>query len=138
MPNFTLKLIESVTGKQAFYQLVIDKIGQLDAFEKQLETIYEKDFNRLLAIMDKVSNNEHVPGTQYHLLKNKKNDPNPSSEFKSGDLRAYAFKTDTGKLIAVVGYKNQQKQDIRKLESIKQQFIANNKIANHDKKRIAK
>ena len=138
MPTFTLKLIDAINGKQVFYQLVIDGVPQLDDFEKNLEKKYENDFKRLLFIMDRVSNNEHVPGTQYHLLDNKKNDPYPGCEFKSGDLRAYAFKSKAGKLVALVGYKNQQQQDIRKFNSLKKQFISQNKIPNHDQKRITK
>lgn len=140
MSKFDLKKITGVKGKQVFYQLTIDdtpdydgaeseeemdkrKTGVLDLYEAELEDKYLKDIDMIYAYMNMVANNEQVSGTKYHQLDRDKNDNYPDFEFKHGDLRVYGVKIDGGKIIVLGGYKNNQKKDIRRLRSLKNQYF---------------
>lgn len=141
MPKFGLKRIDAVSGKQVFYQLTIDdnpdfsdladgetendrKTGILDIYEQSLESRYQKNLAQIYNTMGRVANNEHVPGEKYHeLTERENNDPYKDYEFKHGDLRVYAIKTEGGKIIILAGFKNTQKDDIRRMRSLKKQFF---------------
>jgi hypothetical protein len=139
MPKFDLK--EIIKGRQTFYQLTIDdnpdyagaltdaekndrKTGVLDIYEENLEAVYEKDIQKIHAYIERVANNQPVPGDKFHDLTDRpKNDLIVDYEFKSGDLRVYCFKITGGKVVVVGGYKNNQDADIRKCRSLKKQFF---------------
>ena len=141
MPKFDLKIIDSIRGKQVFYQLTVDdnpdsegileeamkndkKTGILDQYEKSLEKKYKKDMVQIYNTMQRVANNEHVPGEKYHECTGRdKSDPYKDYEFKHGDLRVYAIKTHDGKIIVLAGYKNTQKSNILRMRSIKKQYF---------------
>src|SRR5258705_10206046 len=125
MPKFDLKKIDAVRGKQGFFQLTIDdnpdftdlkefetendrKKGVLDYYEENLDPQYKKSLSQIYNIMNRVSNNEHVPGEKYHELDRPRNDPHKDYEFKHQKLRVYAIKTDQGKIIILGGFKNSQ------------------------------
>ena len=150
MPKFDLKKITAIKGNQAFYQLTIDdnpdlstaktdaeindlKTGVLDIYENSLEIKYKKNMIQIYNAMDRVAKNEHVPGEKYHELDRPKNDPYKDFEFKHGDLRIYAFKSEAGKIIALGGYKNNQDGDIQKMRSIKLQYFDTLKKGNEKK-----
>ena len=141
MPKFDLKKVDAVIGVQEFYQLTIDdnpvffgsetpeeinnlKKGVLDIYEAELEKKYKKNLVQIYSSMNRVANNQHVPGEKYHELTDRpKNDPYKDYEFKHGDLRVYAVKSPQGKIIILCGYKNQQKKDIVKMRSLKLQYF---------------
>ena len=141
MPRFDLKIIDAVKGNQVFYQLTIDdnpdfenlgngesvndrKTGILDSFEEGLEKKYRKNLVQIYNTMDRVARNEHVPGEKYHELTGRKeNDPHKDYEFKHGDLRVYAIKSDKGKIIIFGGFKNSQPEDIIQMRSLKKQYF---------------
>lgn len=141
MPKFDLKKITAIKGKQNFYQLTIDdspnyngietaeernekKTGVLDLYESELEKIYIKDLNMIYTYMDRVANNLPVSGKKYHELTDRpKNDIIKEYEFKHGDLRVYAIKHKIGKIFVLGGYKNNQVQDIKKVRSLKNQYL---------------
>ena|ERR1700761_5245438 len=141
MPKFDLKKITAISGKQDFYQLTINdkpdfskaetqeqrnekKTGVLDIYESNLEENYEKDMVQIYNTMQRVANNEHVPGAKYHeLTGRKKGDPYKDYEFKHGDLRVYAIKNDLGKIIILAGFKNEQEKNIRKMRLLKIEYF---------------
>lgn len=141
MAKFDLKKISAIQGKQAFFQLTIDddpdfeeaeneearnerKTGVLDIYEAGLEAKYKKNLAQIYNAMQRVANNEHVPGEKYHELQNRpQNDPYKDYEFKHGDLRVYAIKDTVGKIIILCGYKNAQDNDIRKMRALKRQYF---------------
>jgi hypothetical protein len=140
MSTFDLKKIESIKGKYPFYQLTIDdnvefsnlkegetandrKTGVLDLYEQQLQKKYKKDLIMIYAYMERVANNCHVDGRKYHILERPDNDPHVDFEFKHGDLRVYGIKSQEGKIIVLGGYKNEQETNIKKLRSLKKQFL---------------
>jgi hypothetical protein len=145
MRKFDLKKITAVQGKQVFYQLTIDdnpdfsnlaegetendrKTGVLDSYEATLESRYKKNLAQIYNAMNRVANNEHVPREKYHeLTERKSNDPYKDYEFKHGDLRVYAIKTEGGKIIILGGFKNTQKEDIVQMRSLKKQFFESQK-----------
>lgn len=141
MPNFDLKILDITQGKQKIYQLTIDdnpniegakdekeinerKRGVLDEFAESLESRYKKDLRAMYTYMELVSNGCHVSGAKYHELTDRpKGDQIKDFEFKHGDLRVYAFKSDAGKIIALCGYKNAEPKNINRLRSLKQQYF---------------
>lgn len=141
MSTFGIKKIMAIKGKQQFYQLTIDdhpdltgaiseeevnerKTGVLDIYEKNLEKSYRKNLIQIYNIMERVANNVHVPGDKYHEMTGRdKSDPHKDYEFKHGDLRVYAIKTSSGKVIILCGYKNSQSSDIRQMRQLKKQFL---------------
>jgi hypothetical protein len=124
MVNFNLKKITLFKGIQPFYQLTIDGLGVLDEYIQDLEHTYRKDLIQILNAMERVANHQPVPGSKYHELNRRpKNDPFKDFEFKHGDLRLYGFKSETGKIILLGGYKNAQVKDIRRMRSLKWQYI---------------
>jgi hypothetical protein len=140
MPNFNLKKITAIRGKQVFYQLTIDddpifspnddevaknekRTGVLDIYERDLEAKHSNDLEKIYAYMNMVADNKHVPGTKYHELERNKNDPYPDFEFKHGDLRVYGVKISGGKIIVLGGFKNEQRQNITRLRSLKKQYF---------------
>lgn len=146
MSKFVLKNIEAIKGKQQFKQLVIlpdndnaeirqadiikkeqnnieiSILGELDIYENSLEVSYKKSIKRIFSIMDSVANLVHVSGTKFHEI-TPANDPVKEFEFKADDLRVYAIKITSGKLIILGGYKNQQKKDIIKFRALKKQYL---------------
>lgn len=122
MPNFTLKQIEAIRGKQEFYQLVIDGKGQLDIFESILEAKYKSEFKSLLVYMEFIANNCTLPNTKFREITPTK-EKVKEYEFKSKHLRIYAIQKMNGKIIILGGYKNAQKKDIKRFRALKKQYL---------------
>ena len=63
------------------------------------------------------------------LPKNKFRDITPNKElvkeyeFKKGDLRVFAIKTEGGQIVVLGGYKNSQKADIKKFQELKKRYL---------------
>ncbi len=136
MPKFMIKKIEAISGIQEIRQLVIlddredvsnlkleELNGQWDLYSSGLEKRYISFGVRILAIMNKLAKGESLPYTQFHEI-TPKGELVKEYEFKAGDLRVYAIKSPNGKIVVLGGYKNQQKADIRKFQSIKKQYLA--------------
>lgn len=122
MSKFAIKKIEAINWRQIIFQLVIDGIGQLDAYEKDVSVRYDSDFRSILSLMQMVANNKLLPKQKF------KNVTPPKEivaefEFKYGDLRIYAIATNGGKIIVLGGFKNKQDKDFRRFRSLKQQYL---------------
>jgi len=148
---FVTKAIEPVIGKQQFKQLVIidehtkledtngEKVemkniqakidsgeleidGILDEYENNLQKKYASSFKRIIAIMNRVANNEPVPDDKFKEIT-----PNGEHvkeyEFKYQDLRVYAIKIRNGQLILLGGFKNKQSKNISRFRSLKKQYL---------------
>lgn len=73
--------------------------------------------------MDLVANLQSLPETKFKDITPAK-ETVKEYEFKSKNLRAYAFHIKkTGKIVAYWGFKNSQKKDIVKFQSIKKQYL---------------
>ena len=124
MTEFTLKHIEEVKGKVAFYKLVKNDTCFYDEFEQNLESKYLSELYTIVAYMNKVANGETCPDTKFKWLKTKKNDPVKEFEFKSKNIRVFgiSFK-GTGKIIILGGYKNKYKKTLESFRSIKKHYL---------------
>jgi len=125
MPIFALKKIETIVGKQEFFEIIIDNKSQYDAFYFTIKDNkqYVSELKTLLTNMDMVANLQSLPETKFKDITPAK-ETVKEYEFKSKNLRAYAFHIkSTGKIVAYWGFKNSQKKDIVKFQSIKKQYL---------------
>ena len=72
--------------------------------------------------MNEVANIRTLPNTKFKDITPRKENVK-EYEFKEGNLRVYAIKKFGGKIIILGGYKNRQKQDLRKFRSLKEQYL---------------
>ena len=117
MTIYTLKEIESVKGRYKFYHLIIDGFSNFERFCNELDEKYKSELMTILSNMNEISKLNRLPETKYHHInlyfKNIK-----GFEFKSKNLRIYGIhEDDTGKIIILGGFKNQQRKDISKFKS---------------------
>ena len=141
MPIFGFKIITEVKGRETFYQLTINdsfkttgketpdeinakKTGVLDDFENSLETKYQKDLRGIYTYMNLIAQGSSVSKEKFKDITPDK-EKVKEYEFKHGDLRVYAIKTEGGKIIMLAGYKNKQKDQIKKFRSLKKQYLLN-------------
>ena len=123
MSKFALKDIESINGKQTFNQLEVNGQKQLDNLEADLsDTTYISEFKTLLTYMEYTANNKTLPQTKFKDITPKKQQVK-EYEFKSKHLRVYAIQQVNGKIIVLGGFKNNQKEDIKKFRSLKKQYL---------------
>lgn len=123
MSKFALEKIESVKGKQVFYDLTIDGVGQFSSFSNEVEEIYKSELLTINARMDLVSNLQRLPKEKFRDITPKKESVK-EYEFKTKHLRVYAIHIEnTGKVIVLGGFKNSQKKDIPSFRSLKSQFL---------------
>lgn len=125
MLTFALRKVEAVRAKQELDELVIDGIGQLDLFERELteeHARYLSEYTKLLDYMQYVANGQSLPVTKFR-------DITPAGElvkeyeFKSKHLRVYAIKQPNGKIVILGGFKTNQKADFRRFRSLKAQYL---------------
>ncbi|MBO4817231.1 MAG: hypothetical protein J5498_02970 [Bacteroidales bacterium] len=128
MPNFALQNIDAIQGNQSFEKLLVDGVAPFDTFEKNLETKYRRNLEKIYFYMDEVANNRPLPNTKFKDVTPKK-EKVKEYEFKDGDLRVYGISKFGGKIIILGGYKNQQKKDFKTFRSLKERYLAqeNNK-----------
>ena len=126
MYTFALHRIEAVKGKQSFFHLEIDGRSEFKSFCENLESNpqYRSEILRLFSIMDLVSNLRLLPDTKVKDITPKK-ELIKEYEFKSRNLRVYAFKTDDGKIIVSGGFKTDQKRDLAHFRRIKKSYLSN-------------
>lgn len=126
MPNFEIKIIDTVKGKQRFYKLIKDGICQIDDFESNLEEVYKSELRTIYAYMDQVANLKSLPQTKFHFYNNDKGGFR-EFEFKSKHLRVYGITINEGKLIILGGTKTNQKDDTNIFRKIKIEYIESTK-----------
>lgn len=126
MPNFEIKNIDAIKGKQTFYKLIKDGICQIDEFENELEEIYKSEFRTIYSYMDQVANLKSLPKTKFHFYDDTKGGFR-EFEFKSKHLRVYGIVIDEGKLIILGGTKAKQKEDTNIFRKIKKEYIESTK-----------
>lgn len=122
---FALKKIESVVGKQVFYDLVINGISQQDQFNKTIsnnpQLLAEKRV--ILAYMNCISNLQLLPKNKFRDITPKKND-SKEYEIKTKHLRVYLFHLEkSGKIAALWGFKTSQKSDIERFRKMKKDYF---------------
>ena len=98
MPNFEIRNIDAVNGKQKFYKLIKDGTCQIDYFENNLEEAYKPELKTIYAYMDQVANLKSLPQTKFHFYDKAKGGFR-EFEFKSKHLRVYGIVIDEGKLV---------------------------------------
>lgn len=66
MPKFVIHEIEAIKGKQEFFEVEINGIKQLGAFESELkDTTYISELRTILTYMEYVANNRTLPHTKF-------------------------------------------------------------------------
>lgn len=127
MAQFSLKLIETIRGRQAFYKLKLDT-GRcpLDEFCEKIEkTSFASELKTIFTYMDLIANNNTLPHTKFKDLTPKK-DKYKEYEFKSKHLRIYVFHdAKSGKVVVCGGMKTEQKSDIKYFRNLKKQYFIN-------------
>jgi putative component of toxin-antitoxin plasmid stabilization module len=123
MSKFALEKIKAIKGKQSFYDLKVNEVGQFESFSNELEEQYKSELVTLNARMDLVANLNRLPKEKFRDITPKKQTVK-EYEFKTKHLRLYAIHIEkTGKVIVLGGYKNTQKSDIPSFRSLKSQFL---------------
>jgi hypothetical protein len=126
MSTFAVEKIEAIKGKQTFYKLLVNGEAPIDDFEKNLESIYEMEMDSIYLYMEKVANLQSLPKSKFRELKGVTGKYNKYKEyeFKSKHLRIYAMHhPDSGKIVVMGGYKNNQERDIKSFRSMKQRYL---------------
>ncbi|WP_291564014.1 hypothetical protein [Bacteroides sp.] len=126
MPNFEIRNIDAVNGKQKFYKLIKDGICQIDDFENDLEEAYKPELRTIYAYMDQVANLRSLPQTKFHFYDKAKGGYR-EFEFKSKHLRVYGIVIDEGKLVILGGTKANQDNDTAIFRRIKKRIYRINK-----------
>ncbi len=126
MPNFEIRNIDAVNGKQKFYKLIKDGTCQIDDFENNLEEAYKPELKTIYAYMDQVANLKSLPQTKFHFY-NKDKGGFREFEFKSKHLRVYGIVIDEGKLVILGGTKANQANDTTIFRRIKKEYIESTK-----------
>ncbi|NMB37089.1 MAG: hypothetical protein GX993_03475 [Bacteroidales bacterium] len=122
MSKFALVNIDAVQGIQMFEKLVVDGVAPFDTFEDELEGKDRRSLEKIYFYMNEVANIRTLPNTKFKDITPRKENVK-EYEFKEGNLRVYAIKKFGGKIIILGGYKNRQKQDLRKFRSLKEQYL---------------
>ena len=122
---FALKKLESVVGKQVFYDLIINGINQQDQFNKTIannpQLLAEKRV--ILAYMNCISNLQLLPKNKFRDITPKKDD-SKEYEIKTKHLRVYLFHLEkSGKIAALWGFKTSQKSDIERFRKMKKDYF---------------
>ena len=101
MNRFATKVVEEIKARELVEQLLIDGIGQLDLFERQLTgTTYKGEFISLIAFIQHFASGGN-PGKKVKYLKGVR-DGVTEFEFIGKHLRIYAIQL-TGKKIIIYG-----------------------------------
>ena len=125
MHKFALKKIDSIIGKINFYHLIVDGVNLYEQAENILikHGNYDSELKTLQARMQEMAEFKPLPHTKCKILKSAK-DSVKEYELKTKNLRCYLFKLEnTGRIIAFVGKKNNQKNDIKYFRGLKKRFL---------------
>ena len=137
MPNFAIKRVKDINGRQAFYQLVIDGQAVIDAFEEKLEGKYDAEFGSMFLQMQRISDLQKLAKSDFKIRKDLHED---AFEVKTENLRFYGMHVKkTGKVIVVCGYKNSQSnKDEKQVSSLIKQSIDNHTILDENEEQVSK
>ncbi|NLA15155.1 MAG: hypothetical protein GX877_01275 [Bacteroidales bacterium] len=128
MRTFTSETIKAIRGRLVFKKLLINEKCLLDQFEESIKgTPYESEMRSIYTYMEFVANNTLLPRTKLNVIK-KCYGKQKCYEFKSKNLRVYAFSITGGKVIVLGGNKSNQVKDIRQLKSILKDIIESNQL----------
>lgn len=128
MRTFASEIFEGVRGKQVFEKLFVNGICLIDEFEKEVieRDQYVAEYKTLVTYMEFFANGKTLPEKKFREIKSGKLSVK-QYEFKSKNLRVYVFGIFGGKMVVLGGYKNNQKADIRKFNSIVKEYFAQHK-----------
>jgi hypothetical protein len=122
---FAIKKIESVVGKQVFYDLIINGINQQDQFNKTIANNPQLQAEKrvILSYMNCISNLQLLPKNKFRDITPKKDD-SKEYEIKTKHLRVYLFHLEkSGKIAALWGFKTSQKSDIERFRKMKKDYF---------------
>lgn len=127
MSEFVLKEIEAIKGtKYDFYELEINGACPLDEFENEIcsNKQYYSEFKTLISYAQLFADGKRLPDKKLGTIHLNIQDVS-SLEFKSKHLRIYFFYTDSNpdRIVALCGYKNKQKPDIKRLTGIVKRYL---------------
>ena len=133
MPNFTIKRLKDIDGKQPFYQLVITGVPVVENFRIGLEEKYEAEYGSMFLQMQRISNLQKLTKSDFKPRKDLHED---AFEVKTENLRFYGMHLKkTGKVIVLCSYKNSQaNKDEKLVYSLIRQIINNHPILENDEK----
>lgn len=129
MSGFVLKDIEAIKGsKYDFYKLEIDGVCSLDDFENEIlsNKRYLSEFRTIIAYAQLFADGKGLPVNKMAPIHLNVNEVS-AFEFKSKHLRIYFFRTNNNpdRIVALCGYKNKQRSDIKLLKSIVKRYLLN-------------
>ena len=125
MSTFALRKVEAVKAKQELDELVIDGVGQLEAFEQELRDKHNRyltELEMLFAYIQYAANGQSLSETKFRDI-TPVGESVKEYEFKSKHLRVYAIKKPNGKIIVLGGLKTTQKADFKRFRSLKAQYL---------------
>ena len=105
MAIFALKKVEAIKAKQEIDELVVDGVGQLEAFEREIKEKhdrYQTEFEMLYVYIDYIANGKSLNETKFRDI-TPHGETVKEYEFKSKHLRMYAIKKPNGKIIVLGG-----------------------------------
>lgn len=128
MRTFVSEIFEIVQGKKVFEKLFVDNVCLIEEFEQKIQANpqYISELKSIYAYMNFVASGRTLPKTKFREIKGDKI-TQKRYEFKSKNLRVYAFSIFGGKMVVLGGYKNNQEADIRKFNSIVKEYFAQHK-----------
>ena len=128
MPNFALRKIEAIKGKQEFNKLVIDGRCPFDEFVEGLEVQYRSEMAGIYHYMQDVADLKSVSDKKFHFYdkkeKKKRIDGVREFEFKSKHLRVYGITKLNGKIIITGGTKAKQIIEQNEFRRLKDLYLA--------------
>lgn len=128
MPNFVLRKIEAIKGKQEFDKLIVDDRCPFDVFEAGLEEQYKPEMVSIYLYMQEVADLKPLPKEKFHFYdknkKQKRKDGVREFEFKSKHLRVYGITKPNGKIIITGGTKARQEKEQSEFRKLKDQYLS--------------
>jgi len=120
MLKFALKENINAVGTIKVYNLKINGIDQIDAFEDQLEDKYLSQFRSISSTIYQISDNKKPPPRG---KRRKIGGLKGAVELRSKNLRLYYLVIEKHDLIICIGgLKTTQNKDIRRLKTLKEQI----------------
>lgn len=125
MRKFATNEVKTIKSAERVEELYIDNVGQIEAFEKELEgTTYLTEFKTLLTYVEYVANGNKLPAKKLEMLKGE-NTSVTEYEFKSKHIRLYAIQLPGKKLIVFMGTKKKadSSDNIKAFRLLTKQFL---------------
>jgi hypothetical protein len=122
LPTFVVEELPAVSDIILFSKLTRNGVCGWDEFFAKYAKSHKSDLIRIQGILQQVARTLHLPGKKWHPL-GKPDGEAREFEAKSGDLRLYAVKLSSGYVVIIGGIKGNQKRDIRRLRTIKDEYL---------------